>query len=338
MNDTETTPESTDFDYEVYENSLQNRLKQAWIVLQVCIQTYYMVRGVRAYSSIRPYWTKRKTLFVFQTVAIVYLLVNEFTGRSIVGFYLILIFSQYSLFLVFSIVVDSCFTTANREGTSKLHYANKIYRAGMHIATWTLFALSFTIKPCDVHVYPLIFIGVVAIILTHQIFDLVMYKYDYMIDWNDLPPISPDKLDFNQELTKKQLSMLFKLNLLFGTISMATVAIGVFIINDPNKFDNGQAHIFCANGYEWINNDVWGMLFITLHQMLILLQINMSQYVMVRIPLNMGLFEKDQKHTFSMGLRHQFTGLLKKEDNPNMEPLLSKLEESKTVKQDNFRI
>ena len=66
--------------------------------------------------------------------------------------------------------------------------------------------------------------------------------------------------------------------------------------------------------------------------------VNMSQYVMVRIPLNMGLFEKDQKHTFSMGLRHQFTGLLKKEDNPNMEPLLSKLEESKTVKQDNFRI
>jgi len=126
-----------------------------------------MIVGIRAYSSIRPYWTKRKTLFVFQTVAIVYLLINEFTGRSIVGFYLILIFSQYSLFLVFSIVVDSCYTNANREGTSKMHYANTIYRAGMHIATWTLFALTFTIKPCDDHVYPIIFVGVVGTILIH---------------------------------------------------------------------------------------------------------------------------------------------------------------------------
>ena len=110
MTDAELTPDSNDFDYDSYENSLQNRGKQAWIVLQVIIQTYYMIVGVRAYSKIRPFWTKRKTLFVFQTIAIIYLLINEFTGRSIVGFYLILIFSQYSLFLVFSIVVDSCYT------------------------------------------------------------------------------------------------------------------------------------------------------------------------------------------------------------------------------------
>ena len=213
-----------------------------------------------------------------------------------------------------------------------MHWANRIYRACMHIGTWTLFVLTFTIKPCDEHVYPIIFVGVVAMILTHQIFDLAMYKVDYMIDWDTLPPISPDRLDFNQELTKKQLGMLFKLNLLFGTISMITVGVGLFIMNDPNQGVTKKAHIFCVNGYEWINNDIWGMLFIMLHQMLILLQINMSQYVMVRIPYNMGLFEEDKKHEFKMGLRHQFTGFLKKEDNPNMEPLLSKLEESKTVK------
>ena len=53
------------FDYEEYENSLANRGKQAWVVFQVILQTFYTIRGVRAYTARRPQWTKTKSLFVW---------------------------------------------------------------------------------------------------------------------------------------------------------------------------------------------------------------------------------------------------------------------------------
>ena len=45
-----------------------------------------------------------------------------------------------------------------------------------------------------------------------------------------------------------------------------------------------------------------GNIFGTLHQLLILMQINITQYVMVRIPRNMGVFEKDMKHEIGIRL------------------------------------
>ena len=41
---------------------------------------------------------------------IVYLLVNEFTHRHINGIFIILLFTQYSLFLTFCIIVDAMLT------------------------------------------------------------------------------------------------------------------------------------------------------------------------------------------------------------------------------------
>ena len=124
-----------------------------------------------------------------------------------------------------------------------------------------------------------------------------------MINWDELPPISNDKLRYNKELVRAQLKVLFIGNLLFGILSMSTVFIGLYVMNDAHLEDTTKAHLFCVNHWEWINNDIWGMLFITLHQMLILLQINLSQYVMVRIPWNQGVFEEDRIHDFQSSLR-----------------------------------
>ena len=53
------------FDYNAYENSFANRAKQAWIVIQVTMMIFFMIRGVRCYNKIQPEWTKTKSLFVF---------------------------------------------------------------------------------------------------------------------------------------------------------------------------------------------------------------------------------------------------------------------------------
>ena len=96
----------------------------------------------------------------------VYLAINEFTGRSIIGFYLILIFCSYSLFLTFSLVVDSCQTSWDDEKKDSMHISSKIYRVSMHLITFSLFCGTFFIQPCTSDIYPYMFIGVVAVILT----------------------------------------------------------------------------------------------------------------------------------------------------------------------------
>ena len=53
---------------------------------------------------------KTKCLLCFQSIIIFYLAINEFTGRHISGLFIILLFTQYSLFVTFCIVMDSMVT------------------------------------------------------------------------------------------------------------------------------------------------------------------------------------------------------------------------------------
>lgn len=99
-----------EFDYQSYENSWTNRLKQCWVVFQCCLMVVFMVIGVRHYNRILQRWSKYNSLFVLQTVAIFYLAINEFTGRNIHGIFLIYLLTQYCLFLTFCIVLDSNLT------------------------------------------------------------------------------------------------------------------------------------------------------------------------------------------------------------------------------------
>lgn len=83
--------------------------------------------------------------------------------------------------------------------------------------------------------------------------------------------------------------------MIFGFISVFTVASGYFIINRQHEPGTNQ-HLLCMHGYEWIYLTPVGNVFGTLHQLLVLMQINITQYVLVRIPRNMGLFNPEDKH------------------------------------------
>lgn len=64
--------------------------------------------------------------------------------------------------------------------------------------------------------------------------------------------------------------------------------------------------MLCLHGSEWVYVSPVGNVFGTFHQLLILMQINITQYVLVRIPRNMGLFDVtkiDMKHTMAHSLR-----------------------------------
>ena len=71
-----------------------------------------------------------------------------------------------------------------------------------------------------------------------------------------------------------------------------TVAAGYFIIN-RQKMEGMRQHLLCLHGYEWVYMSRVGNIFGTLHQLLVLMQINITQYVLVRAPDNMGVFKQD---------------------------------------------
>ena len=89
--------------------------KHGWIVLQSCMMTYFMIRGAIAYSGVIKGWSKLKSLFCFFLFLIVYLIVNEFTHMNFHGIFIILLLAQYSYFLTFSLVIDSCITIKDDE-------------------------------------------------------------------------------------------------------------------------------------------------------------------------------------------------------------------------------
>ena len=162
-----------DFDRSEYAYSLANRFKQGWILLQATMMTVYMVIGVRAYGRLTGYchWCddksfKIKALFVFQTVIILYLVINEFTHRHLIGTFLILLFTQFSLFLTFNIVIDSMIDYS-KPRRSALQIFNTIFRVLMWVATITLFIFAFKMKDCHHDIYPKTFVAVTAIIFVH---------------------------------------------------------------------------------------------------------------------------------------------------------------------------
>ena len=52
-----------------------------------------------------------------------------------------------------------------------------------------------------------------------------------MINWDELPPKSPNQLRYNKDLFDKQAKCLFYGNLLFGTVSVVIVFFGYLVIN-----------------------------------------------------------------------------------------------------------
>jgi len=133
----------------------------------------FMARGLYFYR--RPHIKnvdgafKTKCLLCFQSIIIFYLGINEFTHRHISGLFIILLFTQYSLFITFCIVMDSVSTSVDEENLldNKMRCSNKVFRWCMHLITLALFISTFFMKNCHEEIYPFNFVTLVIIIFIH---------------------------------------------------------------------------------------------------------------------------------------------------------------------------
>jgi hypothetical protein len=171
----------------------------------------------------------------------------------------------------------------------------------MHVTAAIMLLLSFGIKDCNTYIYSPIFMCCIVSILVHQAFDIYLHTHNYLVDFDNCPPMSLNKLRFNKELFEAQTSMLFMANIVFGLLSLVTIGLGVWMMITENNPETSN-HLVCLHGNEWGYVSFWGMVFGTAHQIMVLMQINISQYIIVRIPYDMGIFDRDQKHATKIGL------------------------------------
>ena len=172
------------------------------------------------------------------------MIVNEFFHKSFQGLFIILVFTQWSYFLTFSLVIDSMITEEDdRNLTSdKLKTFNLVFRLIMHLMSFGLFISIFFVENCYSPVYPVNFVCLVGLIFVHQVYDIYLIRHNYMIDWEELPPMTRNKLRYNVDLFKSQAKFLMFGNIIFGTVSVAIVCFGFFVIN---RQDSSNLHLLC---------------------------------------------------------------------------------------------
>ena len=215
-----------------------------------------------------------------------YLVINEFVWHNMTGLDLNLILCSHGHFPTFCIVMDSCLSDQDYQQTRGMNMVNKGGRIFFHCFFFTLLCLTYFATSCEEHLYPFVFCAVGFYILAAQIFDLVFYWNDYLIDWEKIPPTHINRLWFNKKLFKKQSKILFWSNLLFGTFAGITIIVGFTMMNKQQT-----QSLICYDGNQWIEYNLYGTLFMMCHQILILLQINASQLVLIRTPNEMGVFK-----------------------------------------------
>ena len=143
-------------------------------------------------------------------------------------------------------------------------------------------------------------------ILGTNIFNFFLYKNNYLVDFKTCPPISANKLRFNKELFDNQTAVLYWAIIIFALLSTSSIIVGIsffFTESDPSTAKN----LLCLHGHEWGFLSLLGFAFGISIQLLVLLQINVSQYVLVRTPYNMGIFENDPKHNLRVGIRKRLS-------------------------------
>ena len=128
--------------------------------------------------------------------------------------------------------------------------------------------------------------------------------------------------------------MLYYAQISFAILALISIVIGMtfwWTEADPSTANN----VLCLHETEWGFVSTFGLVFGTIISMLVLMQINASQYVLVRIPYNMGIFNKEICHEVNIGMRKTFLKQLTivKDDGLN-EPLIQKLKESTRTDED----
>lgn len=58
-----------------------------------------------------------------------------------------------------------------------------------------------------------------------------------------------------------------------------------------NQYETAVNSLTCYKNNTWIETSIWGNLFIMCHQIMILMKINMSQMVLIKVPNSLGLFK-----------------------------------------------
>lgn len=193
--------------------------------------------------------------------------------------------------MTFCIVTDWCTTSVDDDSRDWKFRCNRGIRISFHLFAVALFFGVFAVRSCTEHLYPFAFCMLGAFILAQQIFDLAMYKQNYLIDLDNMPKGHVNRIWFNKELFLQQTKVLFWSNILFGAFSCITIGVGYKFVNNNDDYNYVPDFLHCFNGNQWIETSWKGSLFMMCHQILILLQINASQMVLIRIPNNMDLFE-----------------------------------------------
>ena len=266
----------TEDEYAEYEASFGKIIKRVWIVIQVIIMFQFMIRGIVYYSRTIDGWGKVKMLLVFQGCQFVYLALNEFIWMNMTGTYLNLLFCSYGHFQTFCIVMDSCMTEQDDKQNSYMYWTNKIGRIFFHTLFIILLSFVYFARTCVDHLYPPIFLLLGVFIFSQQVFDLVLYWNNYMIDWDKLPPTHINGMWYNRKLFEEQTRVLFFANLLFGGFSLLTIWMGFTMMNKNEENLEEASHIICFRGNLWVESSLLGTIFLMAHQILILLQINAS--------------------------------------------------------------
>ena len=124
--------------------------------------------------------------------------------------------------------------------------------------------------------------------MAHNLYDLFLYKKNYFVKLEKMPMMSETQMRFNKELFKAQTKCLFRINVVFGIMS------AFIVINSYLFIQKGDGIILiCLDKNIWQPLDGLGTLFVAAHQVLIMLQVKYSQYVLITIPARMKLFKQN---------------------------------------------
>ena len=263
--------------------------RRLWVVLQSCLIYWWIYKGFKYYRAVQSSFMRAQWVLTMQFGIVTYVLINEFVYKNIVGIFLLLAFAHYVNFLTFTLVVDSCQTKQMDQKLTKGRVINTVFRVLMRIPQILFVCIAiWGPRECVDYLYPWTFLVLIWTIVLHQVYDIFLYNKNYFVKLDNMPPMSSNRLRFNKDLFKAQTKCLFIINIIFGVVSTVVVLFSYAFIQDGNGI-----FILCYNTNQWEALNFMGTIFIGAHQLLIMMQIKMSQQVLIKIPASMDLFAQN---------------------------------------------
>lgn len=242
--------------------------------------------------------------------------------------------TSYGMFLTFAVLIESMQdenTAARRDGIYGFDY---IFRICMHFATALLFALGIFVPiKCSVHLFPDIFTAAaIYVCVNGAYFGFLQYKYSvakaeverrekerksdqetpgddkkyepvaFLFDPENLPPVSVNNLRYNLDLFDKQMWFGFYGGYAVTGLSISMITIGLVFCNQETLYNNTSSAFICINSNEWVPLNAFGNIYLMILSLMILFQINLSQYILIRLPYTSGIFDTKTKQNLKLKL------------------------------------